>query len=298
MSSLSKANCQSSSNRSLRFSDRVFTFSLIVILCFYALILIGMLLADVLYLFSNQGTAMVEVFEALQSSEIKSSIYLSLLSCSLSAFLSIFVAVPIAYFLATSEFRGKHLVDAIMDIPIILPPLVIGMSLLILFQFAPFTWKWNDFFPSNSSWADRSLNAWVVYQVPAVIIAQFTVAAAFAIRTLKVSFEQLDRRPEQVAWTLGCSRYQAFKRVSLPQVQSGIIAAWTLAWARSLGEFGPILMFAGATRNKTEVLSTTVFIEMSTGNLKTAVAVSLIMILTAFTVLITARVFGNRGLPI
>jgi molybdate transport system permease protein len=69
-----------------------------------------------------------------------------------------------------------------------------------------------------------------------------------------------------------------------------------MAWARALGEFGPLLIFAGATRNKTEVLSTTVFLELSIGDLEAAVAVSLIMVLAAVVVLILARVSGTRGL--
>jgi molybdate transport system permease protein len=84
--------------------------------------------------------------------------------------------------------------------------------------------------------------------------------------------------------------------VVLPEAGQGMLTAATLAWARSLGEFGPLLVFAGATRNKTEVLSTTVFLELSIGNLEAAVAVSLIMVLAAVTVLVIARTWGDRNL--
>ena len=77
-----------------------------------------------------------------------------------------------------------------------------------------------------------------------------------------------------------------------------MLTAATLAWARSLGEFGPLLIFAGATRNKTEVLSTTVFLELSIGDLEAAVAVSLIMVFAAMVVLIIARVWGSHELSI
>jgi molybdate transport system permease protein len=158
--------------------------------------------------------------------------------------------------------------------------LVVGLSLLILFQFWPF----------NLS------SRWVVYQIPAVILAQFMVAAAFAVRTMRQTFDQIDPRHEQVALTLGCTRAQAFGMVVLPEAAQGMLTAATLAWARSLGEFGPLLVFAGATRNKTEVLSTTVFLELSIGNLEAAVAVSLIMVLAAVTVLVIARTWGDRRL--
>ena len=86
--------------------------------------------------------------------------------------------------------------------------------------------------------------------------------------------------------------------VVLPEASRGILTAGTLAWARSLGEFGPLLIFAGATRQKTEVLSTTVFLEISIGDLGAAVAVSLIMVFAAVIVLVVARLWGTRGLAV
>jgi molybdate transport system permease protein len=82
--------------------------------------------------------------------------------------------------------------------------------------------------------------------------------------------------------------------VVLPQAWRGVVAAFTIAWARSLGEFGPILVFAGATRMRTEVLSTTVFLELSVGQLEAAVAVSLIMIAAAIVVLAIVRLLGGK----
>jgi molybdate transport system permease protein len=80
----------------------------------------------------------------------------------------------------------------------------------------------------------------------------------------------------------------------LPQAGAGALSAGLLAWARALGEFGPILVFSGATRMKTEVLPSTVFLELSTGNLEAAVAVSLLMVIAAITVLVFARAIGGR----
>lgn len=82
--------------------------------------------------------------------------------------------------------------------------------------------------------------------------------------------------------------------MALPEARRGLLTAATLAWARALGEFGPILVFAGATRLRTEVLPTTVFLELSVGNIEAAVAVSLLMILAAMVVLTLARTFGLR----
>jgi molybdate transport system permease protein len=251
----------------------------------YVVLLLGLLVADVAYMMLAEETSshwgpVGPMLAALQKPEIQYSIKLSLISCTVTAILSLWVAVPIGYLLSRYRFPGRNLMDAVLDIPIVLPPLVVGLSLLILFQFWPFNLG----------------SRMVVYQIPAVILAQFMVAAAFAVRTMRHTFDQIDPRHEQVALTLGCSRAQAFGMVVLPEAGQGMLTAATLAWARSLGEFGPLLVFAGATRNKTEVLSTTVFLELSIGNLEAAVAVSLIMVLAAVTVLVIARTWGDRNL--
>ena len=257
-----------------RRADRVFLSTLIALGSIYLLLIVALLVAD------GSFVRVADLRAALESKEIQYAIRLSLLSCTLSSVMALWVAVPLAYLLARFDFRGKRVVDAIVDIPVVLPPLVLGLSLLILFQTAL-----GD--------AVESILP-VTFRVPAVVLAQFTVATAFAVRTLRVSFEQIDPRTEQVAWTLGCSRAAAFFRVVLPQARHGLVAAVTLAWARAFGEFGPILVFAGATRMRTEVLSTTVFLELSLGKIESAVSVSMLMIAFAMVVLVLARVLGLR----
>lgn len=215
--------------------------------------------------------------QALRSRDIQFSIMLSLISCTITTLLSIWVAVPIGYIMSRFDFRGRPLIDTLLDIPIVLPPLVVGLSLLILFRYAP-------------DWLSDS----VVYKWPAVILAQFMVACAFAVRTMRVSFDQIPQRYEQVALTLGCNRQQAFWRVIMPQAKGGLLAAATLSWARALGEFGPILVFAGATRQKTEVLPTSAFLELQAGRTEGMLAVSLIMIGAAVIVFLIARTLGMK----
>ena len=115
-----------------------------------------------------------------------------------------------------------------------------------------------------------------------------------AIRSIRGTFDQIDPRPETVALTLGCSRGQAFARVALPQALRGIFAAGTLAWARAFGEFGPVLVFAGTTRMRTEVLPTSIYLELNSGNLPGAAAVSFVMLVVAGIVLVLARRLGDR----
>ncbi len=233
--------------------------------------------------FTSRG----HIEDALLKPEIQAAIRLTLLSCTMSAVLSLWVATPLGYLLSRFRFRGRWLVDILVDIPVVLPPLVLGLSLLILFHLRIGEWRLEDWMREQVGWQ-------ITYSVPAVILAQFSVACAFAVRTMRVTFDQISPRAEQVARTLGCSRGQAFLQVALPQAGRGMTTAFTLAWARSLGEFGPILVFAGATRFRTEVLSTSVFLELSVGNLESAVAVSLLMVLMAGIVLVILRLLGSE----
>jgi molybdate transport system permease protein len=256
-------------------SDAAFYIALGLLGGLYLALIAALIVADLSY------TSPGHLLRALQTREIRSAIGLSLLSCSATAIPSLWVAVPLGYLLARTSFRGKVLVDLLVDVPLVVPPLVIGLSFLILFQTPP------------GLAVQRVLP--ITFAIPAVVLAQFAVSAAYAVRTMKVTFEQISPRTEDVARTLGCSRAGAFWRVTLPEAWRGILTAGTLTWARALGEFGPILVFAGATRMKTEVLSTTVFLELSVGNLEASLAVSLLMIVVAVSVLTVVRTFGVRG---
>jgi len=309
----------------------------------YIVLILAMLVADLSF------TSPSHLWEALQSRDIRYAIRLSLISCFVTTILSLWVAVPLGYLLSRTRFMGRPIIDTIVDVPVVLPPLVIGISLLILFQTRPGKWieeimatqmgflltylvipvvfavsaapllriivpRKRLFFltvplaicialvlalSGIGSMTERDLQARfgtrITFQIPSVILAQFAVSCAFAVRTMRVTFDQISPRTEQVALTLGCTRSQAFWMVTIPEAWRGIVSAGTIAWARSLGEFGPILIFAGATRMRTEVLSTTVWLEFSVGKLESALAVSLLMVVVAVIVLLLMRTFGLRG---
>ncbi|MCA9057925.1 MAG: ABC transporter permease subunit [Planctomycetaceae bacterium] len=245
----------------------------------YLLLVVLMLVANLVF------TTPAKFFEVMRRPEIQSATRLTVISCTLSAMLSVVVGTPLAYLLSRFRFRLRWLIDTLVDIPIVLPPLVLGLSLLILFHLKFGGWQ-------LEAWLRDDLHFPVTYQRNAVVLAQFSVACAFAVRTMRVTFDQIHPRAEDVARTLGCTRMQAFLLVALPQSWRGFTAAATIAWARSLGEFGPIMVFAGATRNRTEVLSTSVFLELSVGSLDAAVAVSLLMVAVAMVVLLLLRALG------
>jgi len=259
-------------------SDAPFFTGMFILGGSYVLLIVSLLAADVYFaFFSPTSKDPSEIVTLIVSEEIQYSIKLSLISCTVTTILSLWFAVPIGYLMSRHNFPGKSVLDAILDIPIVLPPLVIGLSLFILFRQTPLK-HLDNAFP-------------IALHVPAVIIAQFSVACAFAVRTLRSTFDEIPPRRESVALTLGCTRSQAFWWVVLPEAKRGLLTAATLAWARSLGEFGPILMFAGTTQGRTDVLPIAVHMEYAAGKLHAAVAVSLLMVVIALVVLILFRIF-------
>ncbi len=271
---------ETKSKRRRRCADLPFFLVMSGISSCFILLIVLLIAADLMF------TSFEDFRAAVMKPEIQSAFRLTILSCTIAALLSIWVATPLGYLLSRYRFPGRLLIDTIVDIPIVLPPLVLGLSLLILFHLPFGNWE-------LEAWLRDDISFPVTYRWPAVILAQFSVSCAFAVRTMRVTFDQINPRAEDVARTLGCTRGQAFLQIALPQSWRGMIAATTIAWARALGEFGPILVFAGATRMRTEVLSTTVFLELSIGQLNAAVAVSLLMVAMAVVVLVVLRVLGT-----
>ena len=274
-------------------SDALFFTMLWGIALLYVGLIIVLLAADAQY------TSWHDLRAAVNDPHIRASIWLTFWSCWISAVLSVIVAVPTGYILSRYRFPFKGFFDAVLDIPIVLPPLVIGLSLLILFNQMPVPVfghtieYWIGVWLTGIFGENSNMPTGVTYKAPAIVLAQFTVACAFAVRTMRNTFDGIDPRQEQVALTLGCNRSRAFWEVALPQAGRGVLTAGTLAWARSLGEFGPVLVFAGATRGSTEVLATSVFLEISIGNLEGAVAVSFLMVSAAIVVLMMVRLLGS-----
>ncbi len=265
-------------------SDRAFIAALAGLGAILVALIAAMLIASAL------AISPADIGRALRSPEVRYALRLSVLTSSISTLLALWVAIPLGYVLARFRFRFHGMVDALVDVPIVLPPLVVGVSLLVLFRMTAVGQAFERLAP-------------ITFEIPAIIIAQFVVGAAFATRTMRIAFEQQGARQEAVAQTLGCSRAQAFWRVALPGARRGVVTAACLAWARAIGEFGPVLIFAGATRLRTEVAPTTIYLEYQAGNLSGALAVAAMLLVVAMIVLAAARMFGvgahrpERGAP-
>jgi molybdate transport system permease protein len=245
------------------------------LLFLYLAFILALLIADALY--PKPG----DLLNAFRSDEILFAIKLSLFTSLATTFFSAIIAIPSAYALSRYRFPFPTLWDTILDMPIVLPPLVAGISILVFFG-TPFG-KWME-----------GLGIRFVHTVYGIVLAQFTIAAAFAVRACKAAFDDVDPRYEDVARSLGCSRPLAFWKVTLPLARNGIIAGLIMTWARAMGEFAPIIIVAGATPFKTEVLSIAIFMNLSIGKIEIALAATLILVFIAFFTLFLFKLLGGK----
>ncbi len=280
-------------------------------------VLVAFLAATILVLFSNvwylaqaentEGQTGWEIFVgALRDPEVHFAIRLSVITAFLTMLVSMLVGIPAAYVLSRSRFIGEKLVDTILDLPIVIPPPVIGMSLLMFFLTPagelvnrltpmPFVKFLNAFLTLAAGHEIVDDGKTWVYTTRGIVMAQFFVACAFGVRAMKATFDTIGVRHENVARTLGCTRWQAFFKVVLPMATTGLVAGAVMTWARAIAEFGPVLFFAGSTRWKTEVMPISMFLMYSSGDIEKAVALVIIMILISTVTLLTFKKLGGKG---
>lgn len=249
---------------------------------------VALFLADLAYV---NGASIREV---LTSTHIRQAFLFSMTSSLLAAALSIVVAIPAAYALSRYPFRGIIILDTIVDLLIVLPVLVIGVSILVFFRFGSQMAESHFLLARLAGAAIAACGEFFIYTKAGVVLAQFFCSVSFAVRIVKSAFDDIDPRTEQVAMTLGCTRAGAFRRVTLPLARHGIMAGTALSWARAFGVYGAIAIVGGAVRGKTEVLPTSVYLEISIGRLEVAIAISLVMIAVATVVLITLRLISGK----
>jgi len=256
--------------------ERVFRVATISSLVLLAIFFIGIVVSMVAY------TEWDTFVEALFSEEILFAIRLSVTTATVAAVISMLIAVPVAYAISRASFPGKDIVDSLLDLPIVISPVALGAALLVFFNT-----------PLGSAVDDNVIK--FVFAVPGIILAQITVISALAIRLLKSTFDSIDPRYEQVARTLGCSKPEAFFRVTLPLARDGLIASGILTWARAVGEFGATVTLAGATAMKTETLPTAIFLSLASADVEKAIAVIFVLVIIAVLALLVIRkVIGRR----
>jgi len=209
------------------------------------------------------------LISSLTSNEIIFAIGLSLLTALTSTSIALIIGIPTAYTLSRYSFRGKQVIEVMLMLPFAMPPIALGATLLLFFT--------NTFIGRIANSILR-----IVFEVPGIIIAQFTVILPMIIKILKSSFDMIDKKYEAVARTLGYGKFMTLIKVLLPMCRRGLVASFILGFSRALGEFGASVTLAGATRFKTETLPIAIYLSLSSGDVELTVALVMILISIAF----------------
>ena len=215
---------------------------------------------------------------AFYSEEVRFSIRLSLYTASIATLICMLLAIPTAYALTRTVFPFKKICQVIIELPLSMPYLVLGLSLLIIFS-------------SDFGKALKELGFRVVFDKNGIIIAQTVVNLPFAIRFIRTAFEEVDERLEFISGSLGATKWERFITITLPLSRNAIISTIILTWSRALGEFGATLMLVGATRMKTETLTTSIYLNLATGDTGASMAsATVILIISLLSLFLTNRI--------
>ena len=222
-------------------------------------------------------SAMPSFLSALQGPTVTAALRLSLGTTAVSLLATVVLGTPVAYLLARFAFRGKALLEALLDLPLVLPPVVAGLALLLLvgrrgLLGAPL----------------EAAGVHVAFTSAAVVLAQLFVASPLYIRSMKAAFRSTPPSLEAAAVTLHASRLRAFRRVTLPLTLPAFIEGCVLTWTRALGEFGATIVVAGSLAGRTQTMPLAIYAELER-NLNTALAMGAVLTLVAFALLLTFR---------
>ena len=254
------------------------TWKRLSILCAATIFVIyGGLILSLLYYFRG------DIFrEAILAERTWAAIRLSLSAATAATLFSVLLGLPAAYALSRHEFPGKRAIDTMLELPMIVSPAALG-AMLLIFCNTP---------------AGQALQGWglqFVFSPAGVVLAQFITTVGVATRLIKAALDEIPRRYEEVARTMGASPLVAFSRITFPLCRRGIIAAAILTWAKALGEFGATITLAGTMAMRTETLPIAIFMQLSTANIEGTVALILILTTLGFATLFAVRlVTGGR----
>ena len=211
-------------------------------------------------------------------------LWLSVQLAFVTTLILVLVGTPVAWWLSQTRTRWKPVVQAVVAMPIVLPPTVLGFYLLILLG------------PDGAigSWWVQLTGSALTFSFTGLVVASCIYSLPFAVQPIQNAFESLPKRYLERAWTLGASRLDAFFSVAVPLSVRGFVSGIVLSFAHTLGEFGVVLMVGGNIPGETRVISIAIYDHVESLNYTAAHQMSLLLIGFAFAVLATMFVINRR----
>jgi len=218
--------------------------------------------------------------------QVISALHISFYTTVISTLLAIVLGTPLAYLLAHCRFRGREIIDTLVDLPLVLPPSAAGLALLLAFG------RQGIGSYTETRWGFR-----LPFTTAAVVMAQLFVASPFFIKHARTGFEAVSENLKLASMTMGASAWRTFFRITVPLSKRSLIAGATMTWARALGEFGATLMFAGTLQGRTETMPIAIYTASST-NLPASIVLAATLVAISFIVLITAKIVLGRTVTV
>ena len=216
-------------------------------------------------------------WDAITNPQAVASLRLTLTMSVVVAAINAAAGTLVAWVLVRDRFRGRGLINALIDLPFALPTIVAGITLLALYG------------PNGPAGINVVGTRW------AILMALLFVTLPFVVRSVQPVLMELDREMEEAAVSLGASSATVFRRIVLPNLVPAILSGAALAFARAVGEFGSIVLIAGNIPFKTEVASVFIFGRIESDAVTSAAAVSVILLLLSLVVLVSIRGLGRLG---
>ena len=224
-----------------------------------------------------------EILEALLTESASHAFILTAKVTLITVVVNTVMGILIAKVLVSQHFKGKLLIEGLIDLPFAISPVVAGFMIVILF--GPYGWI--------GSWLEE-VGLKVVYSLPGIVIVTIFVTLPFVAKEVLPIYRQVGLQSEEAAMVFGASQWQTFWWVTLPTIKWGVIYGVTLVTARSLGEFGAVLVVSGSIINKTQTATLFIHQEFTDFNYTAAYSASLVIAVIAFTILIGIEMLAKR----
>ena len=239
----------------------------------FLMVMVGLPLAALMWEATSEGTQSFR--DAVSSPEAIAALKLTLGASFVVSLLNAVLGTITAWVLVRDEFRGKTVVNAIIDLPFALPTIVAGLTLLALYG------------PTSPVGID------LAFSRAAVVVALMFVTLPFVVRTVQPVLQELDPELEEAAHSLGASRTRTFVKVILPTILPGILSGVALAFAKAVGEFGSLVIITGNIPFETEVSSVHIYGRIESGDSAGASAVAVVLLAISFLTLLSIGVIRH-----
>jgi sulfate/thiosulfate transport system permease protein len=233
------------------------------------------------------GDGIAPVWQAVTAPDALHAFWLTLLIAAIAVPLDTVFGIACAVVLVRQRFRGRRLLDAVIDLPFAISPVVIGLALILVYGQAGWLGSWL---------AERGIQ--VIFSLPGMVLATVFVSLPYVVREVAPVLREVGTDQEEAAWTLGASPLRSFLQVTLPAIRWGVAYGVVLTTARALGEFGAVTIVSGRLAGQTETLTLYVENRFEAFDLTGAYAASLTLALLALLVLLAmTRLRSHRGTP-